>query len=273
VDRAPDQNASIVHANLQDKTQQNETGTHQKEYIDKNILLNSYKFPKPRHYVPNTTPDLVNDYLQNLLFISRNVGPKARNRKYLEIIDKLLTLSIPKKPKQKSEVILNLTQTKNNTLKMINFQIEEQQINSLMDTGSSHNLLSVKSFKKLTNQISTPIKMNMKVAGSILKNNIIAKTILPVTFTNNNEQITVVIPFLLAHHLNSYEAIIGAEFLMDDQFSMAITPTNLILTNQYNNFHIPLIDSKQKDLMQHYSNGRINTTTGFNWDYSNKQFA
>jgi hypothetical protein len=129
---------------------------------------------------------------------------------------------------------------------MINFQIEEQQINSLMDTGSSHNLLSVKSFKKLTNQISTPIKMNMKVAGSILKNNIIAKTILPVTFTNNNEQITVVIPFLLAHHLNSYEAIIGAEFLMDDQFSMAITPTNLILTNQYNNFHIPLIDSKQK---------------------------
>ena len=86
----------------------------------------------------------------------------------------------------------------------------------------------------------------MKVAGSILKNNIIGKTILPITFNNGQKTVTLFIDFLIANHLNGYKSIMGASFLMNTDYCLAITPKNLYLSNLYNNFVIPLFYPSEK---------------------------
>ena len=109
-----------------------------------------------------------------------------------------------------------------------------------MDTGSSHNLINTKVFQELK-IISTPTKMNMKVAGSVLKDNIVGKSIIPITFANQyDEKITIPINFLIANHLNGYQSIIGAEFLLNDQYLTAITLSSLHLCNKYDKFQIQL---------------------------------
>jgi hypothetical protein len=50
--------------------------------------------------------------------------------------------------------------------------------------------------------------------------------------------------FLIAHVLNGYEAIMGADFLLNESLLAAITPNSIILTKQYKSTCIPLMQPK-----------------------------
>ena len=53
----------------------------------------------------------------------------------------------------------------------------------------------------------------MKVAGHVLKNNVIGRAHLPVEFkTKEKSTVKVMLEFLIAHALNGYDAIIGLVF-------------------------------------------------------------
>jgi hypothetical protein len=69
----------------------------------------------------------------------------------------------------------------------------------------------------------------MKVAGHTLKDNIVGATSLPVKFhTSADEYIVIVLDFLIAKVLNDYDAIIGADMLMNKKMLHAITPDSII---------------------------------------------
>ena len=60
------------------------------------------------------------------------------------------------------------------------------------------------------------------------------------SFTTSEGEVTIPLTFLIAHALNGYEAILGATLLMNPDMTMAITPTHLCLTPEYNNANIML---------------------------------
>ena len=51
-----------------------------------------------------------------------------------------------------------------------------------MDTGSTHCLISAENYQKLTGNYFIPMKLHMKVAGHVLKDNVIGKANIPVEF-------------------------------------------------------------------------------------------
>ena len=80
----------------------------------------------------------------------------------------------------------------------------------------------------------------------MLKDNVIGKANIPVEFkTNQNSHIIIILEFLIAHALNGYDAIIGADFLMNEKILTAITPKSLILSPGYQSVEIPLLESEQ----------------------------
>jgi hypothetical protein len=86
----------------------------------------------------------------------------------------------------------------------------------------------------------TPLKIHMKVAGSVLKDNVIGSTTCITSFNTSNGEISLPLTFLIAHALNGYEAILGATLLLNPEVTAAITPTHLCLTTEYNNSTIQL---------------------------------
>ena len=119
-------------------------------------------------------------------------------------------------------------------------------IKALVDTGSTHCLMSVKTFQKFKDLPFTPLKVHMKVAGSVLHDNVIGSTICCSSFTTKEGEVTIPLTFLIAHALNGYESILGATLLMNPEMTSAITPTHLCLTSQYNNSNIALETVKKK---------------------------
>ncbi len=205
--------------------------------------LNSYKFPKPRVYIKNSyTSHLLNPIL-NLHRISTSIGPKCRPNHYNQLLDRLLQLSNPAKRKhlKTTTVTLNsITPSSANHLKSLTITICKTNINALIDTGSTHNLISTTLFQTFNNIPFTSLKMNMKVAGNTLKNNIIGETTLPTIIQSPTTTITIPITYLIAHALNGYQCILGAELLLDPSVIAAITPNHLLFTSKYDNIQSPL---------------------------------
>jgi hypothetical protein len=102
---------------------------------------------------------------------------------------------------------------------------------SLVDTGSSHCLISTETLKNINNVKNFKIiSMNMSVAGATLTDNIVGK----VTFVMRLLSIDGIFlsysqEFLFAHNINGYEAILGANFLLNPKIPAAITPHSLLL--------------------------------------------
>ncbi len=141
--------------------------------------FNSYKFPRPRVYVKNDFKSDSIPILDHLKFISENVGPKGRTPVYNDFIDRQLQISNPKKGKksgQPKEVYMNSMNIPTSALKLVQFSIGEQPIKALVDTGSSHCLLSVNTYQKLSGMVFTKLEIDMRVAGSVLHNNVIGST-------------------------------------------------------------------------------------------------
>ena len=141
---------------------------------------NSYKFARPRVYVQNNYESADISAIDHLKYIAANVGPKNRTPAYNHFLDRQLQLSRPKsisKGKQRKEVSLNNIDFSSNSLKIANFRVEDKPIKALVDTGSTHCLMSVKTFQNLKGLPFTPLKVHMKVAGSVLHDNVVGSTI------------------------------------------------------------------------------------------------
>lgn len=187
--------------------------------------------------------------IDHLKYIASNVGPKERTPAYNQFLDKQLQLSRPrngKKEKERKEVSINNIDFSSPSLKIATFQIADKPIKALVDTGSTHCLISVKTFQGLKNLPFTPLKVHMKVAGSILHDNVVGSTTCCTSFTTKEGEVSIPLTFLIAHALNGYEAILGATLLMNPEMTSAITPTHLCLTPEYNNSNIVLETAQKK---------------------------
>jgi hypothetical protein len=79
----------------------------------------------------------------------------------------LLSISKSKEKKtQRKVAVVNSFTATNGSMKMMKISINGIVLTALTDTGSTHSLLSLDSFKKLNGLTLTPLNMNMKVAGS-----------------------------------------------------------------------------------------------------------
>ena len=206
------------------------------------IEINSYKFQKPRIYNPNVYQSKETDTADILADITVNVGPKIRPAQYAAFLDEVLKKSV--RPKKQKAVILNNIEHEASTLKAIDITIESKKLSALMDTGSTHNLIAYDVFQSLQNRSFKPVHMDMRVAGATLTNNIVGKVQLNAVFTTTTGPLTVPLNFLIAHKLNGYQSIIGAEMLTNPRLIKATTPYHLHLNESYNNAVIPLLPIK-----------------------------
>ncbi len=198
------------------------------------IHLNSYKYSKPRVYVQNTYPDSGITNTEYLREISIMYGPKIRSTKYNDYVNSTLSLprqkQSPRKKKPLLMVHLNLNYLTNGSMKLVEINISNHNIVSLVDTGSSHNLLNIEIFKELDGAQFTPVNMCMKVAGSTLRDNVVGKTRLSTRLCCKN-YVTheIYVDYIIAHHTNGYDAILGASFLFDEKIVQSITTQGVIL--------------------------------------------
>ena len=224
--------------------------------LPQNIHLNSYKFARPRLYIPNDYPASEKGMIDRLLTLSNQVGPKKRTPEYNDRQTRLLQLSKPKKlSKQKGTACAELNSVSaGSEIRMINIKVQNCTMSALVDTGSTNCLLSVETFQKLESRIYMPVKLNMKVAGHVLADNIVGVAIMPVLFqTDNGASILVSIDFLIAHATNGYDAIIGADFLFNDEQVSALTSGSIVLTKKFGYSSLPLTRekvSKEVNLME-----------------------
>ena len=216
------------------------------------LELNSYKFPKPRVYIKNSYPDTKVSQIDLLRDTAILMGTKERPSVYNEYLNTLLSLS--KKRSVKRKIKLNKKQCVVNslalpagtgTMKMLDIMIENNSLQSLVDTGSTHSLISVESFKRLGLIDYEPVSMTMKVAGSTLKNNIIGSTELTMFLKTDGDKLFAhKMSFLIAHHINGYQAILGADFLLDPLHVMAITPYTIMLYERDRTVCAPFLTQK-----------------------------
>jgi len=205
--------------------------------------LNSYKFARPRVYVKNDFKSDSIPILDHLKFISENVGPKGRTPVYNEFIDRQLQISNPRKGKKSNklkEVYINSINIPTSALKLVQFSIGEHPIKALVDTGSSHCLLSVNTYQKLSGVAFTKLEVDMRVAGSVLHNNVIGSTPVVVTFQSEKGEVQIPHTFLIAHNINGYEAILGSTILMDEMVVLGLTPSHLCLSEDYGGNRVAL---------------------------------
>ena len=126
-------------------------------------------------------------------------------------------------------------------MKLIKMQIGHVSIDALADTGSSHCLITVDAFNKLENVQFEGVSMIMKVAGSSLKDNIVGKTTLQFELMDDKENLVrFTQEFLIAHNLNNYSSILGADFLLNPSITCAIMPDSLLVTVEGDYYSIPI---------------------------------
>ena len=190
--------------------------------------LNSYKFPRPRVYVKNCYKSEKVPVLTTLKDISITVGSKPRLPEYDSYIERQLQLSQPSKrnlkgikmDELKSVECLNAEHL-TSPLRLANFSVKDVPIKALVDTGSTHCLLSVATYEKLTGVTFTKLSVDMKVAGGVLKDNVKGAAQVVVTFLSNKGVVEVPITFLIANQINGYEAILGGTLLFEEGGSVS----------------------------------------------------
>ena len=235
-------NIPSVHA--RNKTRENENIEINK-IKDEKLALNSYKFSKPPIYVANDYPEAQDTVIDRLKYLTLNVGPKERSRSYNDSIIRLLQLSKPKTQKKNKQMKISINNINTlDILKTVEVNFGKFTVSALVDTGSTHNLISVEKYHKLERVPFTPVKMHMKVAGHVLKENVIGKVNLPIQFkTSINGKVNLITKFYIAPALNGYEAILGANFLMDDKILTAITSKNLLFLSDFHSAVVPLSEN------------------------------
>ena len=169
-----------VAADSQGKMSADCSAVQQQQFsaTENSVNLNSYKFAKPRIYVSNDYPDSKVPRIERLKNLVQTVGPKKRPEQYNALLTRLLRYSVPL-PKKKEDKIVEVrlnSMTVSPSLKLAELNLDGLSVYALADTGSSHCLLTVETFAKLQNALLLPVKVTMKVAGSVMNDNVIGQT-------------------------------------------------------------------------------------------------
>ena len=148
-----------------------------------NINCSSYKFSRPRLYTPNYFPDSGETIVDRLRYLSQNIGPKDRTQSYKDSVTRLLQLSKPKHVARDKQYIVSVNSINTGpAVKLVHLDFDTFTVPALVDTGSTHCLISVEQYQKLSSILFIPLKLHMQVAGHTLKDNVIGKAQLPVRF-------------------------------------------------------------------------------------------
>jgi len=116
-------------------------------------------------YMPNDYPSSGNTHLENLVYLSTQVGPKGRTSEYNDKLVRLLQASKPKRQsgKRKPKAVKLNSTSLGATVKQTELQLDELVLKALVDTGSTHCLLSVESFHKLTHYCPSNFFLNFLI--------------------------------------------------------------------------------------------------------------
>ena len=216
-------------------------------------MLNSYKFPRPRVYVRNSHEPSGFSQIDHLKFIASNVGPKVKTQCYNSLLDRVSNLgkaASKRKPKI-SKVSLNCSNAPHSSLKMTTFSVGNFSIRALVDTGSSHCLMSVKRFQEIPELPFTPLKVHMKVAGGLLKDNVVGSSTVNLSLETSEGKVSYSIEFLVAHATNGYDAILGATFLLNPKIVSAITPVSILLSGKHSGKSL-LLENARKEVQANF---------------------
>ena len=199
---------------------------------------NSYRFSKPRIFCPNDYVSKDQNTAEILAEIATNVGPRTRPAQYSHFLENTLQMTMKQK-KQKAAILSNM-ENDSCSLKAVELSISAKKLSALIDTGSTHTLIAFDIFQTLKGTVFRPIVLDMKVAGSVLTNNIVGEAKLNTVFPSTTGDITIPLTFLIAHQLNGYQAILDAQMLSNPRVIKATTPYHMHLNESYNNAVIPL---------------------------------
>ena len=230
------------------------------------INLNTNKFSFPRKYTPN-------DYQSNTTYLYhtiqdlclRNTPGSPQYEDHANYINKILNNiaeknkgKLKKKPKVKvmnnscrydnnTTVTLNYSHT-NSPLRYIPFCIQDTLITALVDSGSSHSLISEKTLKTISPSLYafTPLSLNMTCATGTIENNITGAVLLKPEFIMKSGNLLIHSHhFLVCKNIANFQAILGDPFLTDPILVPNLTPTILYMRHPKNKIYdgIDLIKS------------------------------
>ena len=114
--------------------------------------------------------------MDRLRYLSQNIGPKDRTQSYKDSVTRLLQLSKPKHVARDKQYIVSVNSINTGpAVKLVHLDFDTFTVPALVDTGSTHCLISVEQYQKLSSILFIPLKLHMKVAGHTLKDNVIGK--------------------------------------------------------------------------------------------------
>ena len=130
------------------------------------------------------------------------VAYKNRKKRTRENRDKLTTMNIVSSEFRRD-------------LNLMPIKVEGIPIFPLLDTGSTNNLISVNFYTKVQHVYPCrPTSLVMHVAGGSLQNNIMGTTVMNMVCEDiYGRDILIQASFLIAHEINGYDMIIGANTL------------------------------------------------------------
>ena len=151
-----------------------------------------------------------------------------------------MQFSKPRRVSKRTQRAISINTINNGpTIKLEELNLNKFNIPALIDTGSTHSLISAESYQKIPGSFFTPVKLHMKVAGHVLKNNVIGRAYLPVEFkTKEKSTVKIMLEFLIVHS-KWLRCNNGADFLMNEKILTAITPNSLILSARHRSAVVP----------------------------------
>ena len=208
--------------------------------MEKQIESFSMKFPKPKTLVTNEYPDnitpqpiLLRNLVQEIIYPedSSNMG------KYIaSTIEYIKSDKSERAKKAKEKVVQVHFHELGKKLYFINISTagtkpyKEIAFHALVDTGAANSLIHISVVQRL-GLAYKPIKMVLATASGLDKTAI--KGILHLKFalkTKGGKVILCCANFIVTERLNGLQSIIGAEFLMENDFVKSISKSELLLT-------------------------------------------
>ena len=235
-----------VHLLSQNTNIETHTSINAPAHVEHSVLNNTAKFSFPRKQVPNNYPSNDKDVLQLIQehCASSCPGTKEYNNNENYVNGILDNLNKSKKNKKLSKQIqrVNTTQESvhfnyvhsNKPLRYLSFLIDNNILTGMVDSGSSHSLISKTCFDKLNpnSYEKTPVSLNMICASGVMKNNITAHVKLTLQFiTKSGKILKIKHDFLLCTKL-AFNLIFGDDFLTNGILTPNLTPTAIFFKNQ-----------------------------------------
>ena len=222
------------------------TINHETDEAD-NILFYGNKFDFPQGNTVNDYDDCTLNLPEILRgMCQQQVSGSPENLDLEEyILNEISTEKEKKSLLQKGdkykEVVFNNICSEKNSLREIWMSFGSNTFSTLIDTGASHNLMSVQAMELLPTSEYTykRVKIAMSTASGIIKNNVIGElTTQAELITADNKTYKIQLSFLVAKQLAGYDTVLGNGFLASDQWKpiLDVQNLNLYIKNQYVQF-------------------------------------